>query len=68
MRKTTIVIDDDLVAQAKRALGTTGLKETIDAALLEAVRAQIRRDHIERLQAMRGLDLDKPEVMDQAWR
>lgn len=68
MRKTTIVIDDDLVAQAKRALGTTGLKETIDAALLEAVRAQVRRDHIERLRTMRGLDLDKPEVMDQAWR
>jgi Arc/MetJ family transcription regulator len=68
MRKTTIVIDDEIIAQAKEALGTTGLKETIDAALLEAIRAQTRRDHVERLRTMAGLDLDKPEVMDQAWR
>jgi Arc/MetJ family transcription regulator len=68
MRKTTIVVDDELIAQAKEALGTKGLKETIDAALLEAVRAQARRDHVERLRTMAGLDLDKPEVMDQAWR
>lgn len=68
MRKTTIVIDDELVAQAKEALGTRGLKETIDAALLEAVKAQARREHVERLRTMRGLDLDKPEVIDRAWR
>lgn len=68
MRKTTIVIDDELVARAKEALGTTGLKETIDAALTEAVNARLRREHAERLREMRGLDLNKPEVMDQAWR
>ena len=68
MRKTTIVIDDELIAQAKEALGTTGLKETIDAALVEAVTARVRKDHVERLRSMRGLDLDKPEVMDRAWR
>lgn len=67
MRRTTIVIDDELVAQAKEALGTTGLKDTIDAALLEAVRARLRRDHVERRRTMRGLDLDKPDVIDQAW-
>ena len=67
MRKTTIVIDDELIAEAKKALGTTGLKETIDAALVEAVKARARRDHIERLKTMRGIDLDKPEIMDQAW-
>jgi Arc/MetJ family transcription regulator len=68
VRKTTIVIDDELIAEAKEALGTTGLKETIDAALTEAVKARARREHVERLRTMRGLDLDKPEVMDQAWR
>jgi Arc/MetJ family transcription regulator len=68
MRKTTIVVDDELIAQAKEALGTRGLKETIDAALVEAVRARVRREHVERLRTMRGLDLDKPEVVEQAWR
>jgi Arc/MetJ family transcription regulator len=68
MRKTTIVIDDDLIAQAKEVLGTTGLKETIDAALIEVVNARLRVDHLERLKTMRGIDLDKPEVMDHAWR
>lgn len=68
MRKTTLVINDDLVAQAKEALGTSGLKETIDAALIEAVKAKLRRDHVEQLRAMRDLDLANPEIMDQAWR
>jgi Arc/MetJ family transcription regulator len=68
MRKTTLVIDDALIAEAKVALGTTGLKETIDAALREAVNARLRRDHLERLRRMDGLDLANPEVMDRAWR
>jgi Arc/MetJ family transcription regulator len=68
MRKTTIVIDDALIDEAKAVLGTTGLKETIDAALLEAVRAHLRRRHAERLRVMRGMDLAKPEIMEQAWR
>ena len=68
MRKTTIVVDDELIEGAKAVLGTTGLKETIDAALLEVVRAQLRRRHAERLRTMRGMDLDRPEIMEQAWR
>jgi Arc/MetJ family transcription regulator len=68
MRKTTLVIDDDLIAEAREALGTTGLKETIDAALREAVNARLRREHFERLRSMDGLDLADPEVMEQAWR
>ncbi|MGI8826978.1 MAG: type II toxin-antitoxin system VapB family antitoxin [Chloroflexota bacterium] len=67
MRKTTLTIDDELIAQAKEALGTTGLKATIDAALREAVKARARQNHAERLRTMNGLDLDKPEVMNQAW-
>jgi Arc/MetJ family transcription regulator len=68
MRKTTLVIDDDLLEQARCALGTTGLKQTIDAALQAAVSAKLRRDHFERLRRMRGTDLDQPEIMNQAWR
>jgi Arc/MetJ family transcription regulator len=68
VRKTTLVIDDELLERAKDALGTTGLKETIDAALQAAVAAKLRRDHFERLRQMRGLDLDRAEIMTQAWR
>src|ERR1700694_1214334 len=53
VRKTSLVIDDELMAQEKEALGTTGLKETIDTALREAVKARARRNHIERLRTMR---------------
>jgi Arc/MetJ family transcription regulator len=68
MRKTTIVVDDDLVAQAQTVLGTSGLKDTVDAALKEVVASAARRAHARRLREMRGLDLDRPEIMEQAWR
>jgi Arc/MetJ family transcription regulator len=41
-RRTTIDIDDALLARAQVALGTTGLKDTVDAALREAVRQSAR--------------------------
>ena len=68
MRKTTLTIDDDLVRRAADVLGTGGLKATVDAALQEVVAADARRRFVERLRAMRGLDLDQPEVMAGAWR
>ncbi|CMR03338.1 putative lipoprotein lprR [Mycobacterium tuberculosis] len=37
-RRTTIDIDDILLARAQAALGTTGLKDRVDAALRAAVR------------------------------
>lgn len=68
MRKTTLVIDDALVAQASKILGTRGLKDTIDRALEEVLALDARRQAIQQLRAMDGLDLDQPEVLDQAWR
>ena len=68
MRKTTIWIDEDLVQQAQAALGTRGLKATVDKALQEAVALAARRRAIEQLRTMSGLELDKPEVMAGAWR
>ena len=68
MRKTTLVVDDALVAQASKILGTRGLKDTIDRALAEVLVLDARRQAIQQLRAMDGLDLDQPEVMSQAWR
>lgn len=58
-RRTTIEIDDDLVAEAKDVLRTRGLKDTVDAALTEVVRAARRRALAERLATGKGLDFDR---------
>jgi Arc/MetJ family transcription regulator len=42
-RRTSVIIDDELVERARAALGTTGITDTIEAALREAVRADQRR-------------------------
>jgi Arc/MetJ family transcription regulator len=68
-RKTTISIDDDLVAQAQTLLGTRGLKDTIDAALTEIVRAARRRELAEQLASGEGLDFDKAtRLAARRWR
>jgi len=68
MRKTTLVIDDDLVAAAQKALGTTGLKATIDRALIEAVAMAARQEALRQLRDLDGLDLADSGVMEGAWR
>lgn len=55
-RKTTIQIDDDLLAQAQDILGTHGLKDTVDGALTEVVRAGRRRELARQLATGEGLD------------
>jgi Arc/MetJ family transcription regulator len=68
MRKTTIEVDDDLLEQAQAILGTRGLKATVQRAFEEILALDARRRAIEQLQTMDGLDLDRPEVMADAWR
>jgi Arc/MetJ family transcription regulator len=40
MGKTLINVDDDLLAQAQRILGTTTKRDTVNAALREVVRRE----------------------------
>lgn len=68
MHKTTLVIDDKKLARVRRILGTKGIKETIDRALDEVVALAARRRALGRLRSLEGLDLDDPDVMDEAWR
>ncbi len=68
MHKTTLEVDDALVAQASAILGTRGLKATVQRALEEVVAREGRRRFVDRLRHMKGLDLDRPDVIDQAWR
>lgn len=68
MRKTTLEIDDAVLAEARRILGTRGIKDTVDAALREVRVQDARRGLIRQLGELDGLDLDDPDVMRRAWR
>lgn len=61
-RRTTIEIDDELLGKAREVLGTKGLRDTVEAALDEVVKAALRRRLAERLKTGRGLDLG-PEIL-----
>ncbi|MDP1820355.1 MAG: type II toxin-antitoxin system VapB family antitoxin [Acidimicrobiales bacterium] len=60
IRKTALLLDDVLVAQAKELLGTRTTTETIHEAMREVIRVQGRARHFERLQRRRLADGDAP--------
>jgi Arc/MetJ family transcription regulator len=66
MRKTTIAIDDDKLAQVRQILGTNGITQTVDRALHEVLVQQARRRDAEWLRT--NDDLRDPAVMAGAWR
>ena len=68
MGKTSVDIDNDLLEQTRSLLGTSSIRETIHCALLEVVRAAARRQEVEALVTMDGLDLADREIMKNAWR
>ena len=55
-RRTTIEIDDELLVRAQEALGTHGLKDTVDAAFHEAIRRSLRTRLAERIERGTGVD------------
>ena len=60
--RRTVVIDDDLLREARQILGTSGVRETVEAGLREAV----RRHRIEQLRRSLGkmeFDLTGEELM-----
>jgi len=70
MTKRLVDIDDEVLDEAKRALGTTTLKDTINSSLRESVAAARRREITkEDLQRVGELLTDRgdPEVMAKAW-
>ncbi len=66
--KRLVDIDDDLLARVREILGTPTMKDTVNGALEEVVKLELRRRHADRLFSMKGLDLDDPDVMSGAWR
>lgn len=67
-RKTSVEIDLELFAAVRRALSTATLRETIEEAFREILRAQARREEVAALSRMEGLDLADETVMAGAWR
>ncbi len=67
-RKTSVEIDDGLLAAAQRILATATLRETVEEAFRQVVRAEARREEARALAAMEGMELDNPEIMAGAWR
>ena len=64
VRRTTIEIDDDLLHRAQEALGTRGLKDTVEAAFDEAIRMHLQMRFLERLRTGEGIDRG-PEMLAQ---
>ena len=68
MRKTSVEINEELLVAVQRVLSTTTIKDTIEEAFREVLRAEARREEVEALAAMNGMDLSIPAVMSGAWR
>ncbi len=61
MSKTSVEIDRDIASQAADILGTTTLRDTIDASLREIVNAKRRLELIALLSDPNRFDLDGGE-------
>jgi Arc/MetJ family transcription regulator len=68
MTKTLIDIDDELLAGATAALGTTTKKDTVNQALVRVVRIAAFERQVEFAKQGGFDDLLDPEVMKGAWR
>ncbi|HEV7672693.1 MAG TPA: hypothetical protein VGS22_29585 [Thermoanaerobaculia bacterium] len=67
-RKTSVEIDEELLAATRSVLATRTVRETIEEAFREVLRGVARREEVRVLSEMDGLDLANPEIMAQAWR
>lgn len=68
VRKTSVEINKELLRAVQEVLSTATLKETIEEAFREVLRAEARREEVEALSTLRGLELTDPDVMSRAWR
>ena len=64
MSKTSVEIDRNIARQAAEILGTTTLRDTIHASLLEIVNAKRRLELINLLGQLNRFDFD---AIDDAW-
>lgn len=69
MHKTSVLVDDRKLARARKLLGTLGIRDTIDRALDEVIALESRRQFVEWLRTMDGIDEEVlRDVRRRAWR
>jgi Arc/MetJ family transcription regulator len=68
VRKTSVEINEELLMAVQRALSTATIKDTIEEAFREVLRAEARREEVAALAVMSGLDLTNSSLMAGAWR
>jgi Arc/MetJ family transcription regulator len=61
-RRTTIEVDDELLSRAQEALGTRGLKDSVEKAFCEAIRRDLRSRLAARIDTGEGIDRS-PELL-----
>lgn len=66
--KRLVDIDDALLAEVRELIGVATMKEAVNTALRELVYAELRRQHLHRLETGQGTDFGNEEVMHGAWR
>ncbi|MBI4311312.1 MAG: type II toxin-antitoxin system VapB family antitoxin [Chloroflexi bacterium] len=59
--RRTVVIDDDLLEEAKEEFGTKGIRETIETAMREAIRRR-RLDEVRRSIGKKMISLTAEEL------
>lgn len=65
---TKLEVDDQLLASARAAIGTTTTAETVNRALAHVVALAARRRDLDRLRAGGLPDLGDVALYDAAWR
>lgn len=67
MAKTTVDLDNDHLSQAQAILGTTTIKETVDAALVKVIAESARADFVELAASGAFSELLDPEIEQKMW-
>ena len=67
MKRTSIEIDQDLLARAQAVLGTSGLKDTVEKAFDEVLKTDLRRQLAEQIRTGEGIDTG-PEILEESRR
>lgn len=68
MSRTLLDLDDELLAEAARLLGTRTKKDTVNGALAELVAQRRREELVEWLATDPLPDLRDPTIMGRAWQ
>ena len=67
VRRTSIDVDDEKLERVQRVLGTKGLRDTVEKAFDEVIRADLRRQLAEQIRTGEGFDRGK-EMLEKTRR